>query len=98
MKNPAAVRHGAKLRSFARSRLIPCTSVSPRSLCAAALALAVAAGACRASPPGSERIQPVYDKATGKLQLLKYDANGNGKVDTWSYMDGTRVVRIEIDQ
>lgn len=30
--------------------------------------------------------------------LLKYDSNGNGKVDTWSYMDGARVVRIEIDR
>jgi len=42
-------------------------------------------------------IEPVYDKLTGKLRLLKYDSNGDGKVDTWSYMDGTRVVRIEID-
>ena len=46
----------------------------------------------------SKRIAPEYDKATGKLILLKYDSNGNGVVDTWSYMDGTRIVRIEIDQ
>jgi len=46
---------------------------------------------------GSSRITPEYDK-TGKLQLLKYDANGDGVVDTWSYMDGARVVRIEIDK
>ena len=39
-----------------------------------------------------------YDKVTGKLSLLKYDSDGNGKVDTWSYMDGPRVVRIEIDK
>ena len=44
----------------------------------------------------STDIEPVYDRKTGKLQLLKYDANGDGKVDTWSYMDGARVVRIEI--
>ena len=43
-------------------------------------------------------IEPVYDQLTGKLQLLKYDSNGNGKVDTWSYMDGTRILRIEIDK
>jgi hypothetical protein len=43
-----------------------------------------------------ERITPEYDK-TGRLQLLKYDSVGNGRVDTWSYMDGARVVRIEID-
>ena len=40
---------------------------------------------------------PVYDR-DGRLQLLKYDANGNGTFDTFSYMDGARVVRIEIDQ
>jgi len=39
----------------------------------------------------------VLDTKTGKLQLLKYDSNGNGTVDTWSYMDGVRILRIEID-
>ena len=43
------------------------------------------------------RVEPVYDGATGKLQLLKYDASGDGTIDTWSYMDGARVVRIELD-
>ena len=55
----------------------------------------MAATSCRS--PQASHIEPVYDKLTGKLQLLKYDSNGNGKVDTWSYMDGARVVRIEID-
>jgi hypothetical protein len=63
-----------------------------RSLLLCALAFC---GGCRAETPST--IEPVYDKLTGKLQLLKYDANKNGKVDTWSYMDGTRVLRIEID-
>ena len=27
-----------------------------------------------------------------------YDSNGNGKIDTWSHMDGTRVLWIEIDK
>jgi hypothetical protein len=53
---------------------------------------------CQRQAEPSKRIQPVYDKTTGKLQLLKYDSNGNGVIDTWSYMDGARVVRIEIDQ
>lgn len=43
------------------------------------------------------RIEPVYDRTTGRLELLKYDANGDGTVDTWSYMDGARVLRIELD-
>jgi len=54
-------------------------------------------GACQPQAESSKRIQPVYDPKTGKLQLLKYDANGNGKTDTWSYMDGAHVVRIELD-
>ena len=55
----------------------------------------VSAAACVAGPKAD--IEPVYDKRTGKLQLLKYDSDKNGKVDTWSHMDGTRVLRIEID-
>lgn len=56
---------------------------------------AVAAGACG---KGAEtRIEPVYDKTTGRLRTLKYDSNGNGKIDTVSYMDGAVVLRVEID-
>jgi hypothetical protein len=43
------------------------------------------------------RIEPTYDDSTGRLELLKYDANADGKVDTWSYMNGAEIVRIEID-
>jgi hypothetical protein len=50
---------------------------------------------CRSQ--NSKNLEAVYDKVTGKLQLLKSDSDGDGKVDTWSYMDGTRVLRIEID-
>jgi hypothetical protein len=65
--------------------------------------LVAAAGLALAGCDGHDaqarkRIAPEYDKKTGKLTLLKYDSNGNGKVDTWSYMDGARVVRIEIDK
>src|SRR6266853_4246484 len=61
------------------------------------LGTALVVSACSGDENAKKRIEPVYDK-TGKLQLLKYDANGDGKVDTWSYMDGARVVRIEIDK
>jgi hypothetical protein len=57
-----------------------------------------AAGCEQADPEAAKRIQPVYDQQTGKLKLLKYDSNSDGKVDTWSYMDGARIVRIEIDK
>jgi hypothetical protein len=63
------------------------------------LAVALLAVSCgRDGAEARKRITPEYDKKTGRLALLKYDANGNGVVDTWSYMDGARVVRIEIDK
>ena len=55
--------------------------------------------ACRSEAnEARKRITPEYDENTGKLRLLKYDSDGDGKVDTWSYMDGARVIRIEIDR
>jgi hypothetical protein len=70
------------------------------ALIAAFLALAPIVSACgeRAGNDARKRMTAEYDKTTGKLKLLKYDSDGNGKVDTWSYMDGARVVRIEIDK
>ena len=66
---------------------------------AAILLFAIISGGCIGSNQQADRqIAPVYDSKTGRLQLLEFDSNGNGRVDTWSYMDGQRVVRIEIDQ
>ncbi len=68
------------------------------ALGAALAAFVLASGCARQSADARNKIEPVYDKDTGRLQLLKYDSNGNGKIDTWSYMDGARTVRIEIDK
>jgi hypothetical protein len=46
---------------------------------------------------GNDQIRPKYD-LSGKLTLLESDRNGDGKVDTWGYMDGSRVVRVEVDE
>lgn len=46
----------------------------------------------------SETTRPTYDKATGKLKELTYDANHNGKIDTWTEMDGSRPLRSRIDR
>jgi hypothetical protein len=63
------------------------------------LAIAISHEACdRSSRKPHGQIAPIYDSKTGRLQLLKLDSNGNGRIDTWSYMDGSRVVRIELDQ
>ena len=60
---------------------------------------ALAFGSCDGKAVDArKRMSAEYDKVTGKLKLLKYDSDGNGVVDTLSYMDGARVVRIEIDK
>ena len=66
------------------------------------LAIAVAAASVAAcSNPEKERIKettkPTYDKTTGKLTQLTYDANKNGKIDTWTDMDGTKPLRSRMD-
>src|SRR3954467_9638346 len=62
-------------------------------------AIAVCLAGC--SDPEKERIKettrPTYDKTTGKLTQLTYDRNKNGKIDTWTDMDGTRPLRSRID-
>lgn len=63
---------------------------------ALALFAAMAAVSCSRAATGDQpRVE--YDKVTGRLTRLEFDANKNGKNDGVSYMDGTRVVRIELD-
>ena len=66
------------------------------------LAVSVSLACSRPEPAkavvGNAQIQGHYDQKTGKLASITYDANKNGKIDTWSYMDGARVVRVEIDK
>jgi hypothetical protein len=69
-------------------------------------AVAVAAlgigGACtqRQQPVASarEQVHPTYDPKTGALTRIEADSDHDGKIDTWAYMDGTRVVRVEVDE
>jgi hypothetical protein len=53
---------------------------------------------CSGRAGEERRIQPEYDKQTGRLRVLRYDGNGDGNAETVSHMDGPRVVSIEIDQ
>jgi hypothetical protein len=71
---------------------------SRRTLACLVLAIALTSNCAGPRAIAPERLQPEYDQKTGKLRLLKYDSKGNGKIDTWSYMDGPRIVRIEIDK
>jgi hypothetical protein len=46
----------------------------------------------------TKKIEPVYNKKSGHLEELKYDSDGDGRFDTFSYMDGATILRIEIDR
>ena len=67
----------------------------------AALALAVG---CTASPtPGNVstsavKATPVYNDKSGQLEQIVSDSNGDGKIDTRAFMEGRRLLRIEIDR
>jgi hypothetical protein len=70
-----------------------------RTLFCLAVVCTVLASAC--ADPERDRIKqttkPTYDKTTGKLTELTYDRNKNGRIDTWTDMDGTRPLRSRID-
>ena len=63
-------------------------------------AIAVCASGC--SDPEKQRLKDTtkatYDQKTGRLKELTYDANKNGRIDTWTDMDGTRPIRARIDR
>jgi hypothetical protein len=58
---------------------------------------ALAACADAGKPAGDATTKPTYDKTTGKLTQLTYDANKNGKIDTWTDMDGAKPLQSRID-
>ena len=64
------------------------------------LVTCLCAHAC--SDPERDRLRattkPSYDRSTGKLTELTYDANKNGRIDTWTAMDGSRPLRSRIDR
>jgi hypothetical protein len=53
------------------------------------------------SDPERERLKATtkasYDKTSGRLRELTFDGNKNGRVDTWTDMDGNRPLRSRID-
>lgn len=73
---------------------------SGRIAAASLLVTACAGLACR--DPETERLKATtkarYDTTTGRLKELTYDANKNGRIDTWTEMDGNRPLRARIDR
>lgn len=87
----------AKRRELGRAQK---TNALGRTTGASFLVFGLLSSACGGNgvTPADAAIQPVYDPATGRLQQLRLDSDKNGAVDTVSYMDGTRLIRIEIDK
>jgi hypothetical protein len=59
------------------------------------------------SPPDPRRtdfkverggVKAEYNPKTGRLTRLEVDTNKNGKIDAWTYQEGTRLDRIELDK
>lgn len=73
------------MRVAAGSRLLP------------AALIVLAACANPGAGHNKETIKPTYDAATGKLIQLTYDRNKNGRIDTWTDMDGSRPIQSRID-
>ena len=73
-----------------------------RPALAALAAAAVAALHLACSDPDRDRLKATtkatYDPSTGRLTELTFDSNKNGKIDTWTEMDGTRAVRSRLDR
>jgi hypothetical protein len=44
------------------------------------------------------RLQRVYDPVTGKLTMVAYAADGSFRIDHWCYMDGERLLRMDVDE
>jgi hypothetical protein len=93
------------VRSGSPDRCISFATVNfAATIAAATLCLACGKTSGSAATPGgsagSEAQQAVTSEynADGRLTKLSYDRDHDGKIDTWGYMDGTRVVRVEVDE
>lgn len=77
-------------RSFSRGR-IPFGVI---------VVVALVSTGCSAEPqpPSATTTTPVYNPQTGRLEEIVSDRDGDGVVDTRAFMDGTRLLRIEIDR
>jgi hypothetical protein len=76
----------------------PLRSLSVPALVCAALLCPACSGPATARHDVKETTRPTYDKATGRLTQLTYDANRNGTIDTWTDMNGTTPLRSRIDR
>ena len=43
------------------------------------------------------RVQRTYDSGTGRVTMVAFAADGSVRIDHWAYMDGERLLRLDID-
>ena len=76
-----------------------------RRIGACALTAVLFAGCC--APPNPQQTDSLverpcltthYEPKNGRLSRLELDQNKNGRVDTFSFWNGTSIERIEVDQ
>lgn len=77
--------------------LEPVLTISRRAGWQVAILLIALGLGCRRELSDAEGVKATYDPKTGRLTELIYDANHNGKPDSVARMDGTRILRIEVD-
>lgn len=53
---------------------------------------------CGSPSEAQTNVHASYDEETGRLRELSVDSDKNGKPDSIAYMEGTRVLRVEIDK
>ena len=67
-----------------------------------AVAIGVGLVCVACSDPERDRLRhttrATYDERTGRLKELTLDGNRNGRIDTWTEMDGSRPLRSRIDR
>jgi hypothetical protein len=68
------------------------------SVVALVLVLAATIGCQRSQPTWTSEVQPTYNKDSGRLERISYDRNRDTRMDASLVMDGTRVVRAELDE
>jgi hypothetical protein len=68
---------------------------TPAGRLAVAACLAAGLAACAAEPPRGASAS--YDQFTQRLVQVQADQNGDGRIDQWTYADGSRILRGEAD-
>ena len=81
------------------------SSALEKIVCGVGLAAAVLAGVagCRIGGAHGERtefdprVRRIYDRTTGVLKIVAFDADGDLRFDSWAHVDGNRMLRLDAD-